>query len=235
MPTSRREYCRGLALAGAAGLAGCSNPGDPAPTAGTPTPTRYRSEAAGVTVVERPTDRGLRIELVADARGTVRQTHDAFAIEANGSVDGEPVTFRDDATAHAFHRGTPIDVMDEPRVFVGPRLDPTDGVVDAYVIGWIEDPEAAPTFRALVYVDEDFRREVDGEINLAWGLDFLGHHRPYEYEQVADGVYRDEIVDRDVTRFVEGQPAGPDVLVGNLTQDDVRYRNSDGKTFVFLR
>lgn len=230
MPHSRRSYCRGLALATLVGAAGCLS----ARLTGTePTPSRYRS--GGVEVVERPTSRGLRVELVGDANGSVRQTHDAFAIAVNGTLDGERVTFRDDATAYAFFRGTPIDVMDEPRVFVGPRLDPSDGIVDAYVVGWIESPDSDPTFRALVYVDEDFRREVDGDVNLAWGLDFLGHHRAFEFREVADGVYRDEIVDGDVTRFVDGQPAGPDVLVGNLSEGDVRNRTFRDRTFVFVR
>ena len=233
VPISRRSYLRGLAV-GAAAAAGCADGGGFG-VGPPPTPNRIRP-GPGIEIVERPVEEGgIEVELVGTANGTVRQTHDAFAIEANGTVNGTAVTFRQDATAYAFFRGRPISSMDEPMVFVGPRLDPTDGVVDAYVVGWIERPETAPHFRALVYVDEDFRREVDGEINLAWGLDFLGHFRAYEFIEVADGVYRDEIVDRDVARFTVGRPAGPDVLVGNLSAGDVRNRTYRDRTFAFVR
>jgi len=51
-------------------------------------------------------------------------------------------------------------------------------------------------------------------------------------------VYRDTIYDRNVSRFrIDGpfSKAGVDVLVGNVTQEDVRLRRTDGLTFVFAR
>lgn len=172
---SRRSYLWGLAV-GTAAAVGCAD-GSRLGVGPPPTPNRIRP-SPGVEIVERPVEEGgIEVDPVGTANGTVRQSHDAFAIEANGTVNDTAATFRQDATAYAFFRGRPISTMDEPMVFVGPRLDPTDGVVDAYVVGWIERPETAPRFRALVHADEDIRREVDGEINLAWGLDFLGHFR----------------------------------------------------------
>lgn len=230
----RRTGLLALAVAVAVVLAGCGSMGQEAtPTPGTP--NRISPGPSGVDVVERPDGGGVEVELVAPADAGVRQTHDAFAVSVNGTHNGSRVAFEQDATAYAVFRGRPIENLEAPRIFVGPTLDPTDGVVDAYVLGWIEHPETDPTFRALVYVDADFRREVDGDINLAWGTDFLGHFRPYEYEEVAPGVYRDEIVDRDVDRFVDGRPAGADVLVGNLSEGDVWNRTYRDRTFAFVR
>lgn len=238
MPTSRRSYLRGLTLAGVGGLAGCSEGGvlggGSTTSAPPPTPNRL-TPAPGVEIVERPEEGGIEVELVSNASGVIEQTHDAFTVEVNGSLNGSSTIFRQDVTGYGFFRGRPVDVMEEPRLFVGPELDPTDGVVDAYVIGWIERPQTDPTFHAFVYVDEEFRQEVDGEINVAWGMDFLGHFRAYEYTEVAPGVYRDEIVDEDVRRFVADHPAGADVLVGNLSAGDVRNRTYQDRTFAFVR
>ena len=61
---------------------------------------------------------------------------------------------------------------------------------------------------------------------------------PYQFHEIKDGVYRDTIYDRNVSRFrIDGpfSKAGVDVLVGNVTQEDVRLRRTDGLTFVFAR
>lgn len=125
---------------------------------------------------------------------------------------------------HGFREVYPS--SDDPRMRLTRQLRPGDGVVEAWISGRFANVSTDPVFVASIYVDQDFRAEV-GSANLAWGYDW-SNFRPYDYEEVQPGIYRDRVVDGNVSRFrrfgaTEGEA---NVAVGNFSRGMVGFETA---------
>lgn len=127
---------------------------------------------------------------------------------------------------------------DDPLMRLTRQIRPGDGVIDAWVSGRFANVSTDPAFVATVYVDQDFRDEV-GAANLTWGHDW-SNLRSYDYDEVQPGIYRDRVVDGNVSRFHRfGETDGEaNVAVGNfsrwMVRSDAAVRQS-GVTLVAAR
>ncbi len=124
---------------------------------------------------------------------------------------------------HGFVQAYPNNQTDPVRMRITPDIQPSDGVLDAWIVGEIVNASDDPVFRAHVFVDDDFRDAVPDAM-LAWGPNFTDNTRAYRYEEWEPGIYRDTVVDTNVSRF---RLRGPDsegeanVAVGNFSVADI--------------
>lgn len=104
---------------------------------------------------------------------------------------------------------------------IGPNMDPHDNVIEGYMF---YDFLPNGTVLVYIYVDEDWKNRIK-PTTIVWGkMDRWYNHnysKPFEFNKVADGVYRDVIVDdpnrmfRNYTRSYGGVKVGkPEIYLG---------------------
>jgi len=85
---------------------------------------------------------------------------------------------------------------------IGPNMDPHDNVIEGYMF---YDFLPNGTVLIYIYVDEDWKNRIK-PTTIIWGkMDSWYNHtytKPFEFNKVADGVYRDIIVD-DPNRWLD--------------------------------
>lgn len=172
-------------------------------------------------------------DVPSEAEDRVSTWDSGFRIEGDGFLETAYFTgvYRGDIFTNQTYR-------DPPRMRFTQDLQPGDGVADVHVSGYILYEEGQPVFFADIYVDDDFREEVDGNLNVAWGTNFSDKFRQYQYEEVEPGVYKDTIRDENVARFRERGPGSDgevNVAVGNFSHEDVLQQRTAGLTFMTVQ
>lgn len=127
-------------------------------------------------------------------------------------------------------------VNDLEKMRISPDLTPGDEVLDVYIIGYIEEQRGTPRFRADIYVDDDFRAEVSS-LTVAWGKTAADNVRPFEPEEVADGIFRDTVTASLPAASRSGLQKKIDVqvAVGNFSRQDVENERTNGFTAVIAK
>jgi len=104
---------------------------------------------------------------------------------------------------------------------IGPNMDPHDNVIEGYMF---YDFLPNGTILVYIYVDEDWKNRIE-PTTIVWGKmnswDNHNYSKSFEFNKVADGVYRDVIVDdsnrwfRNYTRSYGGVRVGkPEIYLG---------------------
>ncbi len=112
---------------------------------------------------------------------------------------------------------------------VGTTLNPNDGIVE----GFAAERVTNGVYEVLVFVDEDWRRQMPGT-NIIWGAKYQ-LAKPYSFMPVRDGVYLDVIQD-DPDRFGDNHRTSyAGIIVGAISPDDVKEGRSEGKTLLVFQ
>ena len=99
---------------------------------------------------------------------------------------------------------------------IGDEMNPYDGTIEGYIVEKFENN----TPIAYIYLDEDWRRMVEGRTNIIYGKD-MDRIKPFVWKKVAEGIYMDSIVD-DISRFGDDYTKRTSgILVGNIGLEDV--------------
>lgn len=143
--------------------------------------------------------------------------------------------YTEDGIYQVIYKGEPSWNRTERQISTVPEVKPDDGYLNVYITGYIVEINGSDMFKADIYTDEAFRSVVQ-PLNVAWGPS-MEHFREYDPEEVRDGVYRDTITDRNVSRFRDAGPhsdGGINVAIGNFTQGE-RDKPRDRYTIVLLQ
>ena len=76
------------------------------------------------------------------------------------------------------------------------KIDPNDGIVHGAIFESLEGVQPV----IYVYADEDFKKAVNGNLNIFWGAEFE-NKRSFEWNEIAKGVYLDIVAEDDYSRF----------------------------------
>ncbi|MDY6770571.1 MAG: hypothetical protein SV186_01290 [Candidatus Nanohaloarchaea archaeon] len=110
------------------------------------------------------------------------------------------------------------------------RLDPDDGVMQGYLAPRMMGPKENPRLRVDIYLDQDFREQLDN-VSIMWGPRLsTATIRPYQFNEVAEGVYMDTIYENDTRRFTQAVSAAAHVYVGEV----FREMKEDGEGTLLL-
>lgn len=112
------------------------------------------------------------------------------------------------------------------------QINPHDGVIEGYGLFKREDDK----FVIYLFVDEDWKQESRGNINIIWGNNISEkdslHHRRFDFSNVKDGVYIDR-VEKDVSWFYTQNPVFGRLFFGEITLEDIKKKDYE-KTFIAL-
>lgn len=117
-------------------------------------------------------------------------------------------------TFESFYRGIPFTEFYGDRkggMAVSPYFVPDDGILNAFIMEKRIDGQ----WHAYFFVDEDWKREHPDTI-IYYGTAYEFEKR-FEFGQVADGIYYDEII--DVER-IKGNVHSMGPLIGDITRED---------------
>jgi hypothetical protein len=96
---------------------------------------------------------------------------------------------------------------------ITPIIRPNDGVIDGYIVVKIENESLIGD----IFIDEDWRKNVQGTTNIIWGSDWQ-NIRPFGWQQISKGVYKDTVIDTNISRFDEDiRRANANIAVTNAT------------------
>lgn len=178
-------------------------------------------------------DVGLDVEEPRTVKEQTQPLNGGFRLEKESHLEEVYLT--------GVYRGTGfmhVDNRTNPRMRITRDITPGNGIIEAYIIGYLTEQEGETVFAADVFIDEEFKNEVDDTVNVAWGNRFTDNFRAFKFTEVRDGIYRDTIIDEDISRFMEdgrNSETEANIAVGNFSPEDVRQQRMDGLTFVTAR
>lgn len=95
---------------------------------------------------------------------------------------------------------------------ITPIIRPNDGIIDGYIVVKIENESLI----GEIFIDKDWRKNVQGTTNVIWGSEWQ-NIKPFGWQQISNGVYKDEVVDKDISRFEDLSHANVNIAVTNAT------------------
>lgn len=114
--------------------------------------------------------------------------------------------------------------QEEPRMRVGPSIDPDDGIMHAFLTGYIDTDR--DVFVGQVYVDDAFLEEIDSPL-LAWGINGTENIRQPSFTEVRPGVHRTtfEFAHPEVFREDYTGDGSLTMFLGNFTRTTLASQN----------
>jgi hypothetical protein len=112
---------------------------------------------------------------------------------------------------------------------VGAGMKPNDGVIDGLVVERVIND----TYQVFIFLDNDWKNKM-GYANIIWGSDY-GKVRPFVFNEISPGIFMDQIED-DPERFaLNGRVSYSGIIVGGITQEDVKKGVTKGKTLIIFQ
>ncbi len=124
------------------------------------------------------------------------------------------------------------DTKENIKMRIWDRMNPDDGVIEGFSLF----KEENDVFVIYLFVDEDWKMQSNGDINIIWGNDITDkenlHSKKFDFSNENNGIYIDKIIE-DVSWFAEQNPIIGRLFFGEISLEDVKESNYD-RTFIAL-
>jgi hypothetical protein len=115
---------------------------------------------------------------------------------------------------------------------IGPEMDPNDGVMNAFILGRVEDRE----FVFYIYLDEDWKRQMPTTY-MMWGDDLSNPGkvvlRQFSFRKSNDGIYVEKV--EGLGWYGLGTNGG--IIVGEIGKDALLLKSEKdlNATFIYVK
>lgn len=120
--------------------------------------------------------------------------------------------------------------QEAPLMRINPEMKPGDGVIEGYLVErFLND-----TYQVFIFLDEDWKQAIP-YTNIVWGMDYV-FAVPFDFSnEISQGIYMNEIVD-DPRRFgYNHRVSYSAVIVGDITQEEVKQGYIDDITAIVFQ
>ena len=109
-------------------------------------------------------------------------------------------------------------------------MKPNDGILQGVIAERIDNGNPV----AFIFLDEDWKNKLGKTVNIVWGAEYQ-NTKKFEYVSIKEGIYMNQIAD-DKNRFNEffDNVHQGGIVVGDVSINDVKEGNTDGKTIMML-
>jgi hypothetical protein len=119
------------------------------------------------------------------------------------------------------------------KMATGTKIDPYDGILESFALLKKEDEK----FVLYLFVDEDWKKESNGNMNIIWGNDLkrndLMRYKKFDFSKEQNGVYFDKVSD-NLDFLTEQTTVTGGLFLGELSFEDFKNDNFENKTFVVV-
>lgn len=112
---------------------------------------------------------------------------------------------------------------------VGSEIKPNDGVIEGLVVERVVDDD----YQVFIFLDNDWKAKM-GYANIIWGSDYQ-NAKPFVFNEISPGIFMDQIED-DQRRFgLNGRVSYSGIIIGDITQEEVKKGATAGKTIIIFQ
>ncbi len=127
---------------------------------------------------------------------------------------------------------TYYDEKGNARMRIWNEMNPNDGVIEGFALFKEEEND----FVIYLFVDEDWKKQSQGNINIVWGVNASDSstmkQQGFDFSQEKEGVYMMKI-SQDVSWFYNQNPIVGRMFFGEITKEEIMQDNFEG-TFIML-
>ncbi len=177
-----------------------------------------------------PDDKNIEINVIeaTEGRGEFMVDQERYM-----SLDGEIISlFYAGSYNGEIFNNIYYDENDKVKMMIWNNMNPDDDVIEGFGLFKKEND----LFVIYLFVDKDWKKKSDGNINIIWGNNITDkenlHSKKFDFSNEKEGIYIDKITE-DVSWFAEQNPIIGRLFFGEITLEDVKVSNYE-KTFVAL-
>lgn len=122
-------------------------------------------------------------------------------------------------------------INDYALIDIGPKMDPTDGIIEGFILGKYEEDN----FVFYLFVDEDWKEKIEFT-NILYANDLTNPKiKQFDFSNFKDGIYIDK-VDGNFDWF-ETSPRKGGIYLGEITKDTLKLDDvsNSNLTFIYVR
>lgn len=124
------------------------------------------------------------------------------------------------------------DSNEKIKMMIWDNMNPNDDIIEGFGLFKKEND----VFVIYLFVDEDWKRQSNNNINIIWGNNITDkenlHSKKFDFSNEKNGIYIDRITE-DVSWFAEQNPVIGRLFFGEISLEDVKASNYE-RIFIAL-